>query len=155
MDPNVSIESCSAEDGYGSDGTDCDDSTDAIKNSLDDTDCDGILNADDLDADGDGVCDAAGTAGVDDTDCDGVLNAEDLDADGDGQCDNGSGSIAGDADCDGVLTADDCDDSEALVNSGQAEICDGMDTIDGDIDEGFARSTPIWTVMNTASRQLD
>ena len=70
--------------------------------------------------------------GIDD-DCDGAIDEDDgegavegyLDGDGDGY---GSGALL--ARCDGgdlVPTGDDCDDSDASVNPGAAEVCGGVD----------------------------
>ncbi len=103
-------------------GDDCDDADPAVNpgadelcNGLDD-DCDGQVDEDDaidpltwyLDADGDGYGDPALTE-----------EACDLPA---GHVDNG----------------DDCDDGDAAVHPGAAEICDGEDDdCDGEVDEGF------------------
>ena len=45
---------------------------------LEDMDCDGILNSDDTDADGDLICDETGTVTYIDTDCDGVDDVTDF-----------------------------------------------------------------------------
>ena len=83
---------------------DCDDADATLGPVSADLDCDGLLNAADDDADGDGVlasgdCDdldaSVGAISVD-LDCDGILNGDDDDVDGDGS-----------------LTADDCDDTNA------------------------------------------
>ena len=87
-------------------------------------DCDGILDTDDDDIDGDGVvgfedCDDLNnisTIITEDMDCDGVVNEEDNDADGDGiigledcnDLDNTS-TIIEDMDCDGIVNTDDED----------------------------------------------
>ena len=42
-----------------------------------------------------------------------------------------------DADGDGYLGEEDCDDSDALINIGAVEVCDGRDNdCNGEIDEG-------------------
>ena len=106
-------------DGYSSDEGDCDD-TDPSTHPTADEYCDGV-----------------------DNDCDGYidLGAVDaipwhMDADGDDYgcttcitsgCDQPSGRVADNTDC---------DDSEASVNPGATEICDGLDNdCDGDVDE--------------------
>ncbi len=132
---------------------DCDDSNPAIRPSRSprewqtdrelcdgaDNDCDGVLRADETDADGDGVLLCAGDCddaraeagpgfvelcnGLDD-DCDGVTD-EDFDADGDG-------FPVGEA-CAGVAL--DCNDRATAVHPGAAEVpgngrdedCDGSD----------------------------
>ena len=86
-----------------------------------------------------------------DTDCDGVIPADEIDGDGDGDplcsdCDDGVGTRTTlDADGDGASTCDlppDCDDTVAARrpglpdNPGNAydENCDGVDGVDGDGD---------------------
>ena len=110
-----------------------------------DNDCDGVIPADEADADGDGfmVCDGdCDDANADvypgateecdglDNDCDGVVPADELDADGDGFMV-----------CDG-----DCDDANAGVFPGATEVCDGVDNdCDGDVDEGYDTDGDGWT----------
>jgi len=123
---------CAAVAPYTADNDlDCDDGDPAIHpgaaevcNGADD-DCDGVLPADEADADGDGqgVCegdcdDGDPTVGLGfpelcdgaDNDCDGLANDED-DQDGDGV-----------TPCDG-----DCDDTDAQRYPGAAERCNGLD----------------------------
>ncbi len=137
---------CMVADGYSETPGDCDDSLpDVNPGQLEacdglDTDCDGILPADELDNDGDGykscggdcddtradinpaaeeVCDGR------DTDCDGTLPAEENDEDFDGY----------------EICAGDCDDTSAIVYSGAEEQCDGLDNdCDTEIDEGVTQS---------------
>ena len=111
---------------------DCDDEDATVHPGADegcdgiDTDCDGELGADEVDADGDDVmvCDGDcddGDAGIHpgaeeacdgvDTDCDGAPADEEEDADGDG--------FMG---CDG-----DCDDADDAVFPGAEEACNGID----------------------------
>ena len=91
-----------------------------------DNDCDGIVPADELDADGDGFAPCEGDCddtnpnvypfapelcdGLDD-DCDTVIPADELDVDGDGTFV-----------CDG-----DCDDADPNTYAGAPELCDGLD----------------------------
>jgi len=97
-----------------------------------DSDCDGVLPADEEDADSDGVSicdgdcddmDGLNTPGRmelcdgQDNDCDGAPNADEVDMDGDGQ-----------------LGCQDCDDGDADTYVGADELCDGKDNdCDGNI----------------------
>jgi hypothetical protein len=124
------------------DGPDCDDSNSLVQPGADelcdglDTDCDGAVPADELDADGDGIracagdCDD-GDAGVSpglaevcdglDTDCDGSLPTDEVDVDADGW-----------PPCDG-----DCDDLDPARYPGAAPACEGLDTdCDGALEPG-------------------
>ena len=96
-----------------------------------DNDCDGIIPADEVDADGDGF---AGCAG----DCDdGDPLATPADADGDGystcnspaDCDDSDPTVEwDDVDGDGQSTCEgDCDDNLATTWLGAPELCDGLD----------------------------
>ncbi len=121
--PNATTTACSLPSGYSSDDTDCDDSDSTVNpagtescNGLDD-DCDGTIDPDTsigvstwyLDADDDGYGDLAAT----DTAV---------------ACDQPEGYAA---------TTDDCDDADASIHPGAAELCDAMDNdCDGTTDVG-------------------
>ncbi len=113
----------------------------------------------DADADGfsvaEGDCDdtnadvAPGAAEVCDgldQDCDGTIDEDVLgtwyaDADADGFGDPAAPITACDAPDDYVQTANDCDDADAEIHPGAAEICDGVDQdCDGSIDEELLRT---------------
>jgi len=148
------VTTCGGDGIIGSADDDCDDSD--INNFPGNTEvCDGVDNdcdssADDgLDGDADGVtsCGPDGIAGnadddcddadgssfpgaselcdAVDNDCDGALPADELDDDSDTwiEC-----TLIGGATPPGVSGGDDCDDTEASVNPGATEICDGVDT---------------------------
>jgi len=98
-----------------------------------DVDGDGLSNCIDLDSDADGIPDAGEAgAGTDplnaDTDGDGMLDGVDslplvVDADGDGQ----------------HVSEGDCDDTDATIYTGAAELCDGVDNdCDGATDDADA-----------------
>ena len=119
---------CDEPSGYLSDGSDCDDTDDAVNpaesercNGIDD-DCDGTIDVDAIDAetyhidnDGDGYGHA-------------TLSVED--------CDAPSGYTA---------DSSDCEDADADINPGAAERCDGVDNdCDGDTDENDAIDVATW-----------
>ena len=120
-DASDSADDCSAPSGYVADDTDCDDTDSAVYPGADeycngvDDDCDGTVDEDDAldagtwyaDADSDGYGDASST---------------------DDACSAPSGYVADDSDC---------DDTDASVNPGATEVCNGVDDdCDGSIDEG-------------------
>ncbi len=112
------IENCAIQDGYVTNGADCDDS-DATVNPAASEVCDGVDNN----------CDGA-------TD-EGVTNTYYLDADADGY----GSEVSTDA-CnlpEGYAAVNgDCDDSNADENPGANEVCNGQDdNCDGQVDEGF------------------
>ena len=150
--------------------TDCDDSEPAFHPGATevcdgvDGDCDGVVPADEVDADGDGYvgcaapehlpgmggdCDdgdpaqhpgAGELCNGEDDDCAGDID-EDFDADGDGffdgddlLCEDTYGALA------------DCLDSDPAVYPGAVEDCDGVDDdCDGDVDDGFDFDGDGWT----------
>jgi hypothetical protein len=58
----------------------------------------------------------------------------------DGDLDVDTGALAStDADGDGFPASEDCDDTDATINAGAIETCDGVDNdCDGEIDEGVS-----------------
>lgn len=194
-DANASpIQTCSATPpvGYSSNNLDCNDANASINpaaleipaNSIDEN-CDGVDGALDIDNDGyDNTVDcndndAAINPGASeicdgiDNDCDGnidegfTLYTYYLDADGDGF---GSGtsiiSCAATPPANYVTNNTDCNDANALINPGMAEICDGLDNdcngltddgltiftyyLDGDLDGYGVASTTIDTCATSA-----
>ena len=133
-DPQTGIVDCAQPPGHVADSSDCDDGDAAIHpaapeicNDGVDDDCDGLLLADEIDADGDGVFLCAGDcADADpltypgapeqcdqiDNDCDQLVD-EGVDADTDGDGWNA---------CQG-----DCDNQDPASYPGAAETCDGAD----------------------------
>ncbi len=126
-------------DGFASvdsSGADCDDADGSIHPDADeacdgvDSDCDGVVPADELDNDGDGYLACGDPADCDDdldtvqpggaelcdgldNDCDGAIPGDEVDDDGDGfdECADG-----------------DCDDAAVAVFPGATEACDRLDT---------------------------
>jgi len=110
-DPSTTSTACDQPTGYVADATDCYDGDDDIHPGADelcdgdDNDCDGSTDEDDAidastfwaDADGDGYGDAAASTAA---------------------CTAPSGTVADDSDC---------DDSDAAINPGATEICNGLD----------------------------
>ena len=156
-DSSVSTEGCTADSGYVSDSTDCDDSDGEVNPGATeicddiDNDCDELIDDADsgldtstastwyADGDGDGygdpdasqtTCDAASGYLSDNTDCD------DDDDDTYPGAASTSSSCMTDADGDGygddspasgVTAGDDCDDTDSTVNTAASEICDSID----------------------------
>ena len=88
-----------------------------------------------------------------DDDCDGVVDEDTAvdasdwyaDADADGYGDAGSSSVACTAPSGSVADGTDCDDSDASINPGAAETCNGVDDdCDGDVDEDSATDASTW-----------
>ncbi len=114
-----------------------------------DSDCDGVVPADEQDADGDGVSACLGDCAPQDpavfpsapelcdtldTDCDGDLVDGALDTDFDGSPD----CIDADDDGDGVDDEQDCAPDNPAIHPGAEEACDGVDSdCDGDLSDGF------------------
>ena len=129
-DASDTTTSCSTSvSGYVTNDDDCDDTDGDVNTSADeecdtvDNDCDGTIDEDDaidadtwyLDDDGDGYGDASTTTVA---------------------CDQPSGYEADDTDC---------DDSDAAVNPGASEACNGIDDdCDTDVDEGFTGTPSTW-----------
>ena len=150
---SLTLAACTAPEGYLATSDDCDDldprryPTNAEVCDGVDNDCSGGVDADELDADGDGVmacagdCDDADAArapglaevcdGVD-SDCDGTVPPDETttvyrDADGDGHGDPAVTALRCEAPF-GVLLGDDCDDTDARRYPTNAEVCDGVDS---------------------------
>lgn len=117
----MSIQACSAPEGYVDNDTDCDDSNNMVNPGFQEI-CDGIDN------DCDGLIDN------DDNDLGSIEWFPDSDSDGYGingvtlyQCEQPDGYAA---------FIDDCDDNDANINPGATEVCDGIDNdCDGNVDE--------------------
>ena len=128
-DMNDSELACVAPPGYVGDRSDCDD-TDAAVNPVADEVCDGIDNDCDGDVDEDDAVDA-GTWYTD--------------GDGDGYGDPATGVTACAGPAGTVEDGWDCDDTDASVNPGADEECDGIDNdCDGETDEEDAINPPTW-----------
>ncbi len=120
----LTLTQCNQPSGYVADNTDCNDLDASISpgatevcNDVDD-DCDGTPD--------DGI---ATTTWYADDDRDGYGDASDADTD----CAQPSGTVA---------DATDCDDTDAAVNPGEQEVCNGIDDdCDGDIDDDDASVT--------------
>ncbi len=161
-DPATAVVTCVQPAGTVTDGTDCDDGDDdrfpgnpEVVDDGVDQDCDGFDTVSCfVDADGDGVGDAATTSA--DGDCTDVgESAVDGDCDdsdpfvgpnapeacngADDDCDGSVPASEADDDGDGALVcAGDCDDDDATAAPGEAEVCDGVDNdCDGAVDEDF------------------
>ncbi len=118
-DATSTVSTCDgAPAGYVSDATDCNDADASVNpgatevcNGVDDN-CDGNID-------------------------EGVQTTYYADADGDGYGDAGSTTMACSAPEGYVADATDCNDADASVNPGAAEVCNGVDdNCDGNIDEG-------------------
>jgi hypothetical protein len=158
-DPAGATQACEPGDGLVLDDGDCDDEdpevhpdADELCNEIDD--CDGEIDEGVLltlyqDADGDGwgdsevsteACEPSEGWVIQDGDCDDDDPAfhpgapeDDCTDPADYNCDGSTGYA--DSDGDGWAACEECDDSDAEVNPGVGELCDGIDNdCDGDID---------------------
>ena len=119
-DPAAGVSACSAPAGHVSSATDCDDLDAAVNPAATE------------------VCDAA------DNDCDGLTD-EGLsstwyaDSDADGYGDPGSATAACTDPAGYVVGSSDCDDTDAAINPGATELCNGVDDdCDATVDEGLS-----------------
>ena len=116
-DAGSTTDACSAPAGYVADATDCDDG-DASSHPGGTETCDGADN------DCDGTTD------------EGVTTVYYVDADGDGYGDASATTSACSTPSGYATTDDDCDDTDAGVNPGEADVCDTVDNdCDGSKDE--------------------
>ena len=117
-DAGSTTSACSAPEGYVADNTDCNDADAAVNPGATEV-CNGV----------DDNCDGNIDEGVETTFY--------ADADGDGYGDAGSSVSACSAPEGYVGDNTDCNDSDAAVNPGATEVCNGVDdNCDGNIDEG-------------------
>jgi hypothetical protein len=135
-DASVTVSACVQPSGHVSDDTDCDDTrpdinpgaTEVCDSDDTDEDCDGLVNEDD-----DSLSDAA--TWYPDADTDGYGDA----AAASTACDPPTGHVSDDADC---------DDTDAAVNPGATEVCNGGidDDCDGlaDDDDSPVAGTSTW-----------
>jgi hypothetical protein len=130
-DAASTMAACDQPSGYVADSTDCDDGEAAANPGAVET-CDGIDN------DCDGLTDDADSAPT-------GTSTWYADADADGYGDAVSTTSACDAPSGYVADSTDCDDGDAGVNPGAAELCDGTDTdCDGSVDEDDAADAVTW-----------
>ncbi len=133
-DPAVSAVQCDPPSGYTADATDCDDADAAVNPGMTE------------------ICDGAGPGGSDtDEDCDGLAGDADPgvfytaadrrwpDLDGDGWGDPAGALDACAPPAGYVSVAGDCADTDPVIHSGMAEVCDALDAdedCDGLADDG-------------------
>ncbi len=110
-DASISAVSCEPPSGFVADDTDCDDGA-ALVNPDAAEACNGV------DDDCDGSTDEAGAVGE---------SSWYADLDGDGYGDPAAGLASCDAPSGHVADSDDCDDTDAAINPGASEICNGVD----------------------------
>ncbi len=130
-DASISAVSCEPPSGFVADDTDCDDGA-ALVNPDAAEACNGV------DDDCDGSTDEAGAVGE---------SSWYADLDGDGYGDPAAGLASCDAPSGHVADSDDCDDTDAAINPGASEICNGVDDdCDGLTDDadGSVTGTATW-----------
>jgi len=160
---DLTTEACSLPSGYATNDADCDDSNENVNPGevevcdAVDNNCNSIVD-EGFDYDSDGVsdcfdnCPSVANPGQENSDDDGIGDA--CDCETDGYCtaqDYCDGQGTSDADCcvdadedgyaiqGGVCGLVDCNDADANVNPGMADVvCDGVDNnCDGSVDEGY------------------
>jgi hypothetical protein len=125
----VSAVACAAPSGYVADSSDCDDGEPLANPGLDEV-CDGLDNDCDTVVDEDDAVDAPTWYRDDDGDGYGTAKSTMV------QCEQPSGFGP---------DAGECDDSDAAINPGADELCDGVDNdCDGDTDEDSAVDASAW-----------
>ena len=146
---------CRGDEVTGPDTQDCNDAAAVVCpgcpevcDGFEDNDCDGVLDPDDQDLDGDGWTPCAGDCNdaqplsfpTNPEVCDGLDN----------DCSNGpdfdpAGEV--DADGDNVRSCEDCNDNQPLTFPGNTEVCDGVDNdCNGVVDDSFDSDNDGWTV---------
>jgi hypothetical protein len=122
----ISIELCTAGNGWVSDSRDCDDANAAIHPGATEV-CDGVDNDCDGNTDEGGVCPT--TTYYCDSDSDSYI-----DVSPDGTC---SSYNCMPSEC-STAQGSDCNDANAAINPGAAEVCNNIDDdCDGSVDEGY------------------
>ena len=132
-DAGVATVSCGAPTGFTADATDCDDGEAGANPGAAEL-CDGV-----------------------DNDCNGAVDEDTaidattwyIDNDGDGYGDGAVTTVSCTGPSGYVANATDCDDGDAAVNAGAAELCDGVDNdCDGTVDEASAADAATWYADN-------
>ncbi len=138
-DNSSTLDACVQPTGYVTDNTDCDDNNAAINPGATEI-CDGIDNN----------CDNMIDEGL-------AFVTYYADTDSDGYGDNSS-SVSDCTQPAGYVTDNtDCNDSNAAINPGASEICDGIDNnCDNQVDEGCAPNycDDVYLVINTVSQDI-
>jgi len=112
-DPDNDVVTCTPDDDYVLDDTDCDDTDPAVNPEADEV-CDEVDNDCDTEVDEDDAVDAPSWV-------------EDADGDGVGTNSPGGVVVACEAPTNYVDTSGDCDDADPLIYPGADEVCDGAD----------------------------